>query len=61
MTSPEDHALPDTAAALFRDTPERFIAARDALVARLREEGRTTEAAIVKALRKPTVVAWALD
>lgn len=61
MTPPEDHALPDEAVPLFRDTPERFIAARDALVARLRETGRTAEAATVKALRKPTVVAWALD
>lgn len=54
-------ALPNDAVALFRDAPEGFIAARDALAVRLREEGRTSEAATVKALRKPTVVAWALD
>ncbi len=61
MTAPEDQALPDDAVALFREVPERFITARDELVARLRDEGRSTEAASVKALRKPTVVAWALD
>ena len=61
MTPPEDQALSDDAVALFREVPERFITARDALVARLRDEGRSAEAASVKALRKPTVVAWALD
>ena len=61
MTPSEDQALSDEAVALFREVPERFITARDALVARLRDEGRSAEAASVKALRKPTVVAWALD
>ena len=61
MTPSEDQALSDDAVALFREVPERFITARDALVARLRDEGRSAEAASVKALRKPTVVAWALD
>lgn len=61
MTPPEDQAPSDDAVALFREVPERFITARDALVARLRDEGRSAEAASVKALRKPTVVAWALD
>jgi hypothetical protein len=53
--------LPDEAPALFRESPEGFIAARDALAARLRDEGRADDAAAVKRLRKPTVVAWALD
>ena len=61
MTPREDQALSGDAVALFREMPERFITARDALVARLRDEGQSAEAASVKALRKPTVVAWALD
>jgi len=39
--------------------PERFVAARDALAKRLKAEGRVTEAADVKKLRKPTVAQWA--
>lgn len=46
---------------LFRQPPESFVAARDVLVKRLRTEGREDEARAVKALRKPTVPAWALD
>ena len=46
---------------LYRGAPEGFIAARDALAKRLRDEGRDDEAAEVKKLRRPTVAAWALD
>jgi hypothetical protein len=46
---------------LYRGAPEDFIAARDALAKELRAADRAEEAAAVKALRKPTVVAWALD
>jgi hypothetical protein len=46
---------------LYRSPPDGFIAARDALVKRLRDEGRDAEAADVKKLRRPTVAAWALD
>lgn len=46
--------------ALFRESPERFIAARDALV-RSRKAADDPSAAAIKALRKPTVPAWALD
>ena len=46
---------------LYRNAPEGFIAARDALVERLREGGRDAEAAQVKKLRRPTVAAWAVD
>jgi hypothetical protein len=53
--------LPDEAEALFRVEPERFVAERDSLVKRLREAGRETDAATVKALRKPTAVVWALN
>jgi hypothetical protein len=56
-----DGALPEEAAALYRVEPTGFIAARTDLVARLRDEGRDADAAAVKALRKPTVVVWALD
>jgi hypothetical protein len=52
---------PPEAAALFRVEPERFVAERDALARRLRDEGRNDDAASVKALRKPTAVVWALD
>ena len=53
--------LPDEATALFRGPPDGFVAARDELVATLRDAGRADDAAAVKALRKPTVVAWALN
>src|SRR5262245_30966240 len=53
--------LIDEAAVLFREPPESFISARDTLVRHLRDEGRDEDAAAVKALRKPTVPAWALN
>ena len=53
--------LPDEAAELFRVPPEDFIGERDALVQRLRAEGRDEDATAVKALRKPTTVVWALN
>ncbi len=53
--------LPEEAAALFREDPERFVTARDALVAVLRSKDRTQEAATVKSLRRPTAVVWALN
>jgi hypothetical protein len=58
---PETSAVPDEARPLFQAPPEGFVEARDALAARLRDDGRTEEASAVKRLRKPTVVAWALD
>ena len=53
--------LPDEADELFHEAPGGFVAARDALAARLRDEGREDEARAVQGLRKPTVVAWALN
>jgi len=47
--------------ALYREPPEGFIAARDALVKQLKEAGRAEDAAEAKALRKPSVPAWAAD
>lgn len=38
--------------------PEDFVAARDALAKALKAEGKVTEAAEVKKLKKPTVQAW---
>jgi len=38
--------------------PEAFVAARDALATRLKAEGRVTEAAAVKRLRRPAVQQW---
>ncbi len=46
---------------LYRNAPEGFIAARDSLAKRLREDGRDADADDVKKLRRPTVAAWALD
>jgi hypothetical protein len=56
-----DRALPQEAAEAFRARPEDFVATRDALAKQLREDGREDDAAAVKALRKPTVVVWALN
>lgn len=51
----------DDISALYREPPEAFVEARDALVKRLRDEGHGPEAARVKGLKKPTVPAWAVD
>jgi hypothetical protein len=40
---------------------EEFIPARDALSKELRDAGRRGEASAVKALKKPTVAAWAVN
>jgi hypothetical protein len=41
--------------------PEEFVAARDALAKQLKADGKATEAAEVKKLRKPTVTRWVAD
>jgi hypothetical protein len=46
---------------LYARAPEGFIAARDALVGELREAGEPDLATAVKKLRKPSVVAWAVN
>ena len=46
---------------LYGTAPADFIAARDALAAELKKAGDKDGAAEVKALRKPTVVAWAAN
>lgn len=46
---------------LFALPPGDFIAARDALAKRLKDAGDAEAAAAVKKLRKPSVVAWAVN
>jgi hypothetical protein len=57
MRPDEGRSIPD----LYALPPEEFIAARDALAKELKDGGRADEAAAVKKLRKPSVVAWAVD
>jgi hypothetical protein len=46
---------------LFRVHPAEFVDARGALVARLTKTGERATAAAVKALKRPTPAAWALN
>lgn len=58
MTSdPDDDAIDD----LFRGPRESFIEARNALASRLLVAGRSSAAERVRALRKPSVSAWAVN
>jgi hypothetical protein len=57
-------AVPDVEAgiqALFELDPADFVAARDDLAKRLRQAGAKEPATAVKGLRRPTVVAWAVN
>jgi hypothetical protein len=47
--------------ALYAEAPETFVRARDALAKELGRAGDRDRAAAVKALRKPTITAWALN
>lgn len=47
--------------ALYRTPPADFTAARNALAARLRSEGRPAKARTVQALRKPVIAAWLVN
>ena len=47
--------------ALFEADPREFVAARDRLSKQLRADGEREEAARIKALRRPSVAAWALN
>ena len=47
--------------ALFIVEPEQFVAARDAMVKRLKAEKRKDDAAVVGALRRPSPVVWAMN
>src|SRR3954465_7301500 len=57
MTAPTDERV----ARLYGLPPEDFTAGRNALAAELRAEGDNAGAAAVKALRKPTAGAWAVN
>ena len=46
---------------LFEADPREFVAARDQLAKQLRADGERDEAARIKALRRPSVAAWALN
>ena len=46
---------------LYGVEPDRFIEARDRLAKELRAAGKDDDAAAVKKLRKPSVVAWSLN
>lgn len=47
--------------ALYREPPERFVAARHALARARKGAGDAAEAGAIEQLRKPTLPAWALD
>lgn len=54
-------AAEDPVDELYRLRPEEFVAARDALMKRLKAGGDKERAAEVRALRRPTVAAWAVN
>jgi hypothetical protein len=62
MTQPPEPAELETAVlAVYRGPLDEFIGRRDALVKQLRAAKRREDADRVKALRKPSRTAWALD
>lgn len=58
---PLETDLASAVAPIYQAPLEDFISRRDALVKQLRAEKRPADAALVKALRKPSRMAWALD
>jgi hypothetical protein len=52
---------PEIVEALYAETPDRFVSARTEHAARLKEAGDVAGSKALAALRKPTVVAWAVD
>ena len=62
MTEPPiETDLATAIVAVYQAPLEDFISRRDALAKQLRAEKRPVEAALVKALRKPSRMAWVLD
>ena len=57
----DDARYAEDVAALYAGAPERFVAARDELASRLKGSGDAEAAKRVKALRRPTTAAWAVD
>jgi hypothetical protein len=52
---------PDPIDDLYQQPLDGFVAARNALAARLKREGKSAESAAVKALTRPTASAWAVN
>jgi hypothetical protein len=46
---------------LFAGPPDGFVAAREAIVKELKQAGRRDDAAMVHALRRPTVAVWGVN
>jgi hypothetical protein len=46
---------------LYAGPPDRFVASRNGLAARLKSAGEDAAATAVKGLRRPSVAAWAID
>jgi hypothetical protein len=61
MTGDDDPAVVEIAAELYGLDPEAFVAARDRAAKQLRGRGETAAAQAIKALRRPTVAAWAIN
>lgn len=53
--------VPQEAEKLFAVAPDRFVAERNALAKKLREEGRDDDSAAVAELRKPSAVVFAVN
>ncbi|HEY7394512.1 MAG TPA: hypothetical protein VH559_06695 [Gemmatimonadaceae bacterium] len=58
---PPDTDLATAILTVYQGPIEEFVSRRDALVKRMRAEKRPDDAALVKALRKPSRMAWVLD
>jgi hypothetical protein len=62
VTHPQiDTDLQTAIVAVYRAPLEDFVSRRDELAKQLRAEKRRDDAALVKALRKPSRIAWTLD
>ena len=53
--------MPEQARDLYALPPADFIAARDELAGELKDSGEADVAAAVKKLKKPSIVAWAVN
>jgi len=61
VTHPSETDLESAIVAVYQAPFEEFVARRDTLARQLRTEKRKDDAALVKALRKPSRMAWVLD
>ena len=59
--NPTENDIATAILEVYQGPFEEFVSRRDALVKRLRAEKRPDDAAVVKALRKPSRMAWVLD